>query len=66
MTFQSEDVFTFCFTIGVALSRPPQVDEYRKVILTAPNELEAWQTACLMASAGAVMPVSSVLEYVEF
>jgi hypothetical protein len=50
------------FTIEVALSRPPKVDEYRQVVMTATNDpVGDWQTACLLASRGGVMPVSSEL-----
>ena len=60
-----EDV-KLIFTIGSAHQRPPGVDEYRQFVMTATNDpVGDWQTACLVASRGAVMPVSSelVVEY---
>jgi len=61
--------------VGVALSRPPKTDEYRKVIVHvdtsterySPSELydaeiEAMLIACQIASCGAVMAVSSEIE----
>ncbi len=55
------------FVIGVSNDLPPRVDEYRKVVLiSSGNEVEDWQTACLIASRGVVLPVRSEIEYVEY
>ena len=63
----SEDMFVVTYVVGVALTRPPVVDEYRKVVLASTgDEVGDWQTACLIASQGAVMAVSSELESVEY
>jgi hypothetical protein len=44
---------------GVALERPPTVQEYRKYVVWAPSATEASLTAAQMAACTCVMPVST-------
>lgn len=58
--------------VGVALHRPPKIDEYRKVVVSVDtssdgsrlynSEIEAQLIACQIAACGAVMAVSSAIE----
>lgn len=59
-------MFTFSIIVGVALKRPPKVDEYRKVVISANNQVEAEILACWIAGYNTVMPVSTELEWVEY
>lgn len=43
--------------VGVALRRPPMIDEFRHVRVAAADETDARLAACQMASIGCVMPV---------
>lgn len=43
--------------VGVALRRPPRVDEYRKYIVSASGRTQALSVALQMASCTSVMPV---------
>lgn len=52
--------------VGVALRRPPRVDEYRKYLVAAESPLAAELVACQWAAATCVMPVSSRLVVAEF
>jgi hypothetical protein len=44
--------------VGVALSRPPVIDEYRRITVQADSEREASLIALQIASCTSVMPVS--------
>lgn len=48
--------------VGVALARPPKVDEYRKTLVVADSAVEAQLIACQIAACTSVMPVSSRIE----
>lgn len=48
--------------VGVALERPPRIDEFRSYALEAATPLEARELALLIACHGAVMPVWDGLE----
>jgi hypothetical protein len=48
-------------TIGVALERPPTVDEYRHYAIEAPDHVYASLRAAQMASCRSVMPVSATV-----
>lgn len=52
----------FSIIVGVALSRPPRTDEYRKVVVEAPNGREAMLVAAQMAACTSTMPVSTEVE----
>jgi hypothetical protein len=43
--------------VGVALSRPPEIHEYRRYAVEARSGLQAKELACLMAACTSVMPV---------
>ena len=45
--------------VGVALSRPPKVDELRRIIVEADAETDAKLLACQIAMCTCVMPVSA-------
>lgn len=45
--------------VGVALSRPPKIDEYRTYAIEAGSKVEANILACQMAACTSVMPVWS-------
>lgn len=47
----------FHIAVGVALQRPPRIDEFRYVQVAAGDEIEARWLACAMAAATSVMPV---------
>jgi hypothetical protein len=47
----------FDIAVGVALQRPPLIDEFRHIRVEAGHEQEARLIACQMASGGTVMPV---------
>lgn len=47
----------FHIAVGVALERPPRIDEFRHIIVSAPGETEARGIALQIASATSVMPV---------
>lgn len=49
----------FTVLVGVALSRPPRTDEYRKTLVEAPTPLAAELLACQIAECTSVMAVSS-------
>lgn len=49
-------------TVGVAMSRPPKVDEYRRYAVVAANQQEAVLVAQQMAACTSVMPVYSEWE----
>lgn len=51
----------YTYVVGVALARPPKVDEYRKVLVAADSAIEAQILACQIAAGSSVMPVSSEL-----
>ena len=45
--------------VGVALTRPPKVDELRRIIVEADTETDAKLLACQIAMCTCVMPVSA-------
>jgi hypothetical protein len=47
----------FDIAVGVALQRPPRIDEFRHIRIEAGSETEARLIACQVASADSVMPV---------
>lgn len=47
----------FDVVVGVALVRPPKIDEFRHVRVEARGMTEAWLLAAQMASHDVVMPV---------
>lgn len=49
-------------TVGVALTRPPIIDEYRHTKVWAETGLEAELIACQVAACTSVMPVWAVVE----
>lgn len=49
-------------TVGVALKRPPTIDEYRHIKVWAEDGVEAELIACQVAACTSVMPVWSVVE----
>lgn len=51
----------YMYIVGVALARPPKVDEYRKVTVVAGSAIEAQILACQIAAGTSVMPVSAEL-----
>lgn len=53
---------TFRVVVGVALRRPPTVDEYRLVVVEADSGSEAMLVAAQMAACTSVMPVSTKLD----
>jgi hypothetical protein len=48
---------TYRYVVGVALSRPPKIDEYRGYVVVADTDAEARTVALQMASCTSVMPV---------
>lgn len=56
---------THYVTVGVALSRPPRVHEYRRYAVAADDAVEAVQAALQMACCTSVMPVSAEYEGTE-
>lgn len=55
----------FKVIVGVALSRPPSIHEYRKVVVEADNAIEAKLIAAQIAACTCTMPVSTVIEIEE-
>lgn len=53
---------TWTVTVGVALTRPPTIDEYRRTKVWAANPIEAELIACQVAACTSVMPVWSDVE----
>lgn len=51
----------FEVVVGVALARPPRVDEYRKVLVDAGDAVEATLIAAQIVACTSVMPVSTEL-----
>lgn len=49
-------------TVGVALKRPPTIDEYRHTVVWAEDGVEAELIALQVAACTCVMPVWSVVE----
>jgi hypothetical protein len=49
-------------TVGVALTRPPTLDEWRRVIVSASSEAEAQLVACQISACTSVMPVVSWID----
>jgi hypothetical protein len=49
-------------TVGVALRRPPVIDEYRHTQVWAETGTEAELIACQVAACTCVMPVFSIVE----
>lgn len=47
----------FHVATGVALERPPLIDEFRSVVIAADTEIEALMIALQISSATSVMPV---------
>ncbi len=47
----------FDIAVGVALQRPPRIDEFRHIKVEAGHEQEARLIACQVAAATCVMPV---------
>lgn len=47
----------FDIAVGVALERPPLIDEFRHIKVEAGSETEARLIACQVASVDSVMPV---------
>ncbi len=47
--------------VGVALGRPPAIDEYRYVLVEADSWTEANLVACQIAATRSVMPVWSLV-----
>jgi hypothetical protein len=47
----------FRVAVGVALERPPRIDEFRLVVVDAPDAADARLAASQMAAATSVMPV---------
>lgn len=56
----------FTVIVGVALERPPTVQEYRKVLVAAESKYEAELVATQVAACTSVMPVSSQVIDPEF
>lgn len=50
---------TYAVTVGVALTRPPAIHEYRRYIVTADSPLAASLLATQWAAATCEMPVYS-------
>lgn len=48
--------------VGVALSRPPKIDEYRKVLVVANGRYEAMLIAAQMSSNTSTMAVYTQIE----
>lgn len=44
--------------VGVALARPPRLDEWRKVLVVAGSARDASLLACQVAACTSVMPVT--------
>ena len=47
----------FAVSVGVALSRPPLIDEFRRYEIDTVSESEAELVACQIAACTSVMPV---------
>lgn len=57
----------FTVHVGVALTRPPVIDELRRIVVEAESDSEAALIATQIASCTSVMPVwSEVQEDVEW
>jgi len=54
-------VHVYEIVVGVALERPPKVDELRKVLVVANSAVEAELIAQQIAACTSVMPVCSKL-----
>lgn len=52
-----EEFVIFDIAVGVALERPPRIDEFRHVRVEADDETDARLLATQIASCGTVMPV---------
>lgn len=48
--------------VGVALSRPPKIDEYRKVLVEATGKYEAMLIAAQISANTSTMPVYTKIE----
>lgn len=48
---------TYTVNVGVALRRPPRIDEYRKYVVRARGRTHALDIALAMAACTSVMPV---------
>lgn len=53
----------FYVEVGVALRRPPRIDEYRLYAVEAGSRYEAELVATQMASCTCTMPLSSEISY---
>lgn len=51
----------FVVQVGVALSRPPRTQEFRKIIVGAENGYEAELIACQIAQCTSVMATESLV-----
>lgn len=51
----------YAVEVGVALSRPPVIEEYRYVLVEADGWTEANLVACQIAAGSSVMPVWSLV-----
>lgn len=60
------DMHVYKVVVGVALARPPKVDEYRLVLVASNSRYEAELIACQIAACTSVMPVSSQVIDPEF
>ena len=45
--------------VGVALSRPPKLDEYRRIVVLAASEIEGRLIACQIAACTSKMVVQA-------
>lgn len=48
---------TFFIEVGVALTRPPAIHQYRRYVIAARSGIQAKEIALQMASCTSVMPV---------
>lgn len=49
----------YTVTVGVALQRPPKIDEYRKIVVQADTDTDALLLACQIATCTSIMAVTA-------
>lgn len=48
--------------VAVALSRPPTIDEYRRIVVEAENAVQGRLLACQIACCTSVMAVEAIVQ----